>query len=162
MARTKWLLIAGVAALSCGVFLAASFAQRETSQDRFKEPILATLTAQQNAWNEGNVDAFLDGYWHSEELTFSGSQGISRGYNEVRERYRKGYPDRAAMGKLDFSGLEVRALGPKSALVLGHWHLTREKGDIGGVFSLVLERFPKGWKIIHDHTSVVLAPAAHN
>ncbi len=59
------------------------------------------------------------------------------------------------MGKLDFSGLEVRTLGPDAALVLGHWHLAREKGDIGGVFSLVFQRFPEGWRIIHDHTSVV-------
>jgi uncharacterized protein (TIGR02246 family) len=117
--------------------------------------IEAVLTTQQRAWNEGNADAFLDGYWRSEELTFSGSQGVSRGWNGVRERYKKSYPDRATMGKLDFSGLEFRGLGPDAALVLGRWHLVREKGDVGGVFSLVFQRFPEGWKIIHDHTSVV-------
>lgn len=117
--------------------------------------IETVLTTQQRAWNEGNADAFLDGYWRSEELTFSGSQGVSRGWNEVRERYKKSYPDRATMGKLDFSGLEFRGLGPDAALVLGRWHLVREKGDVGGVFSLVFQRFPEGWKIIHDHTSVV-------
>jgi uncharacterized protein (TIGR02246 family) len=117
--------------------------------------IETVLTTQQRAWNEGNADAFLDGYWRSEELTFSGSQGVSRGWNGVRERYKKSYPDRATMGKLDFSGLEFRGLGPDAALVLGRWHLVREKGDVGGVFSLVFQRFPEGWKIIHDHTSVV-------
>jgi ketosteroid isomerase-like protein len=63
------------------------------------------------------------------------------------------------MGTLDFSGLEFRFLGPDSALVLGRWHLKRggETGDIGGVFSLVLQRFPEGWRIIHDHTSAVVA-----
>ena len=123
--------------------------------------IEGVLTTQQKAWNEGNVDTFLEGYWRSEELTFSGSQGIARGWNGVRDRYRKSYPDRAAMGKLDFSGLEYRELGPDAALVLGHWHLVREKGDVGGVFSLVFQRFPAGWKIIHDHTSVVAPQTAH-
>ncbi len=118
-------------------------------------PIRELLSKQQTAWNAGDVDSFLLGYWESEQLTFSGSGGITRGFAGVRERYKKSYPDRQAMGKLDFSALEVRELGPDAALVLGHWHLKREKGDIGGVFSLVFQRFPQGWRIIHDHTSVV-------
>src|SRR5579859_3273931 len=115
------------------------------------------LSAQQKAWNDGNVEEFMKGYWRSEELTFSGSNGVSRGFNAVRERYHRNYPDRQTMGKLDFSGLEFHFLGKEGALVLGRWHLTREKGDVGGVFSLVFQRFPEGWRIIHDHTSVVAA-----
>jgi beta-aspartyl-peptidase (threonine type) len=115
------------------------------------------LTEQQAAWNHGDVDAFLLGYWHSPELTFSGSNGVSRGWDGVLARYKKNYPDRAAMGQLDFSELEFRFLGPDAALVLGKWHLKRETDDIGGVFSLVWQRFPDGWKIIHDHTSTVAA-----
>jgi uncharacterized protein (TIGR02246 family) len=133
----------------------------ERSAQRDRAAIDAVLTAQQKAWNDGNVDAFLEGYWHSDELTFSGAQGISRGFSAVRERYQKSYPDHQAMGTLDFSGLETRLLSPDAALVLGHWYLTREKGDIGGVFSLVFRRFPEGWRIIHDHTSVVPASASH-
>ena len=113
------------------------------------------LDAQQNAWNTGNVDAFLEGYWRSPDLTFSGSGGIARGWDGVLARYKKNYPDRAAMGHLDFSDLEFRFLGRDAALVLGHWHLSRAQGDIGGVFSLVWQRFPEGWRIIHDHTSAV-------
>ncbi|HET9804958.1 MAG TPA: nuclear transport factor 2 family protein [Candidatus Acidoferrum sp.] len=118
-------------------------------------PIRDLLAKQQAAWNAGDVDAFLLGYWDSKELTFSGSGGITRGFAGVRERYRKSYPDRQAMGELDFSDLEVRELGADAALVLGHWHLKRSRGDVGGVFSLVFQRFPEGWRIIHDHTSVV-------
>jgi len=129
----------------------------ERSPDR--EAIHAVLTAQQTAWNRGDVDAFLIGYWHSPDLTFSGSSGVSRGLDGVLARYKKNYPDRATMGELDFSALEFRFLGPDAALVLGKWHLKREKGDIGGVFTLVWQRFPEGWKIIHDHTSAVI-PAA--
>ena len=117
--------------------------------------ITRILEAQQNNWNQGNVDAFLEGYWHSPDLTFSGSSGIARGWDGVLARYKKNYPDRAAMGQLDFSGLEFRFLGNDAALVLGHWHLARATGDVGGVFSLVWQRFPEGWRIVHDHTSAV-------
>jgi beta-aspartyl-peptidase (threonine type) len=117
--------------------------------------IQEVLKAQQAAWNRGDVDAFVVGYWQSPELTFSGSSGVSRGWDGVLARYKKNYPDRAAMGELNFSELEFRFLGPDAALVLGKWHLKREKGDVGGVFTLVWQRFPEGWKIIHDHTSAV-------
>ena len=127
---------------------------READQKAIK----AVLEAQQSAWNRGDVDAFLVGYWHSSELTFSGSSGVARGWDGVLARYKKNYPDRAAMGQLDFSDLEFRFLGPDSAMVLGRWHLKREQDELGGVFTLVWQRFPDGWKIIHDHTSSV-APA---
>ncbi len=125
----------------------------ERAADR--EAISSVLRAQQSAWNRADVDAFLEGYWHSPELIFSGSSGVARGWDGVLARYKKSYPDRAAMGHLDFSELEFRFLGPDAALVLGKWHLKREKDELGGVFSLVWQRFPEGWKIIHDHTSAV-------
>jgi len=115
--------------------------------------IRTVLTAQQAAWNRGDIPAFLEGYWNSPELTFAGSDGIVRGYDGLLERYRKSYPDKAHMGELEFSQLEIRPLGSDSALVLGRWHLKRQMGDAGGVFSLVFHRLPVGWRIIHDHTS---------
>ena len=121
--------------------------------DRDQAAILEVLKTQQVNWNRGDVDAFLEGYWHSPELTFAGTSGIARGWDAVRARYKKNYADREAMGQLEFSALEFRFLGADAALVLGHWHLARAKGDVGGVFSLVWERFPEGWRIIHDHTS---------
>ena len=127
-------------------------------RDADRKAITAVLSAQQTAWNRGDVDAFLVGYWHSKELTFSGSSGVARGWDGVSARYKKNYPDRAAMGELNFSDLEFRFLGPDAALVLGGWHLKREKDDVGGVFSLVWQRFPEGWKIVHDHTSAVAEP----
>jgi uncharacterized protein (TIGR02246 family) len=128
-------------------------AAAERAADR--EAISAVLQAQQSAWNRANVDAFLQGYWHSPELTFSGSSGVARGWDGVLARFKKNYPDRAAMGQLDFSDLEFRFLGPDAALVLGKWHLQREKDELGGVFTLVWQRFPDGWKIVHDHTSAM-------
>ena len=126
-------------------------------QNADRDAIRMALNAQQAAWNRGDVDAFLLGYWQSQELTFSGSSGVSRGWDGVRARYKKNYPDRAAMGQLDFSELEFRFLGKDAALVLGKWHLKREQGDVGGVFTLVWQRFPEGWKIIHDHTSQLVS-----
>ena len=127
----------------------------DKARDTDTKAINDVLGAQQAAWNRGDVDSFLVGYWPSPELTFSGSSGVSRGWDGVLARYKKSYPNHAAMGQLDFSDLEFRFLGPDAALVLGQWHLKRESGDIGGVFTLVWQKFPDGWKIIHDHTSAV-------
>jgi uncharacterized protein (TIGR02246 family) len=150
--------------LAMGVFLfiqRAAFPKPADERKSDREAISAVLSAQQTAWNRGDVDAFLVGYWRSPELTFSGSSGVARGWDGVLARYKKNYADRSAMGQLDFSELEFRFLGPEAALVLGRWHLNREKDDLGGVFTLVWQRFPDGWKIIHDHTSTVV-PANSN
>jgi ketosteroid isomerase-like protein len=146
-------LCLGIMVLTVGVNFSASGVPDRLDADR--SSILEVLKNQQCSWNNGDVDAFLEGYWHSPELTFSGTSGIARGWDAVRARYKKSYADRAIMGQLEFSDLQFRFLGPDAALVLGHWHLTRAKGDIGGVFSLVWQRFPEGWRIIHDHTSAV-------
>lgn len=162
--RARWLLVGISVGVLFGLGLWAGSRERKQSRANSREPdraaIAAVLTAQQNAWNQGDVARFLEGYWHSPELTFSGSSGVSRGWDGVLARYEKTYPDHATMGRLDFSKLEFRFLGPDAALVLGQWHLQREQGDVGGVFSLVWQRFPEGWKIIHDHTSAVPDNAA--
>jgi uncharacterized protein (TIGR02246 family) len=162
--RTKLRWGSVAMALALGMFLLVQrqlFAKPGDERTADREAMHAVLSAQQAAWNRGDVDAFLVGYWHSPELTFSGSSGVVRGWDGVMARYKKSYPDRAAMGQLDFSELEFRFLGPDAALVLGHWHLKREKDELGGVFTLVWQRFPDGWKIVHDHTSAV-APAKQN
>jgi uncharacterized protein (TIGR02246 family) len=149
------LILGGLLAL---LLLAASppqLASNPDSRERDRAAMIGVLDAQQAAWNRGDVDAFLEGYWHSPELTFSGAGGVARGWDGVRARYKKTYADREAMGQLQFSELEFRFLGPDATLVLGHWHLTRASGNLGGVFSLVWQRFPEGWRIIHDHTSIV-------
>jgi L-asparaginase / beta-aspartyl-peptidase len=119
--------------------------------------ITQLISNQQVDWNKGDIDGFMTAYWNSPDLTFSGTSGTQRGYQAVGSRYKKSYPDRSTMGHLDFSDLEFHFIGNDGVLVLGHWHLSRDKdkGDIGGVFSLVWERFPEGWRIIHDHTSAV-------
>ncbi len=163
MQRTlRWVWAAGGLALALSLIgQRRLIAKPAEGRDADRQAISAVLHAQQTAWNRGDVDAFLAGYWHSPELTFSGSSGVARGWDGVLTRYKKNYPDRAAMGQLDFSDLEFRFLGPDAALVLGRWHLKRETDDLGGVFTLVWQRFPEGWKIIHDHTSAVAAPKSN-
>jgi hypothetical protein len=113
----------------------------------------ALLTAQTADWNRGDIDAFMKGYWNSPETTFAGASGVSRGWQTVLNHYHKNYPDRATMGHLDFSEIEITPLGNDAALILGRWHLNRDAGPVGGIFTLVARRFPEGWRIIHDHTS---------
>ena len=115
----------------------------------------AVLDAQVAAWNRGDVDAFMLGYWKSDATSFSGTSGILRGWQALLDRYGRTYPDRKAMGTLSFSDLEFTPLGRDAILVLGRWHLAREKDNPGGVFTLVIRKFPEGWRIVHDHTSSV-------
>jgi ketosteroid isomerase-like protein len=117
------------------------------------QEIKSVLETQVVAWNRGDVVDFMKGYWNSPELSFAGSGGLTHGYQTVLEHYKKSYPDQKAMGHLDFSELDVRMLGKNDALVTGRWHLKRDADEMGGIFSLVFEKFPDGWKIIHDHTS---------
>ena len=147
----SWLLMATL----FGTFFATASLKpgAQKLKDTDRTAIMAVLTTQQNDWNKGDIPGFMAGYWNSSELTFAGTRGFTRGWQPVIERYRKSYADKAAMGTLDFQELEIRSLGPDAALVLGKWHLQRQAGDVGGIFTLVLQRFPEGWRIVHDHTT---------
>ena len=116
--------------------------------------IREVLARQQEAWNRGDVDAFMQGYERSEALVFTSGGVIHRGWEATLARYRKSYPDRAAMGRLRFSDLEIRLLGGSAAAVLGRWELQRAGDRPHGIFTLVFRKTSGGWKIVHDHTSV--------
>jgi ketosteroid isomerase-like protein len=122
--------------------------------DTMETEIRAIILEQQAAWNRGDIDAFMKGYWNSPDLTFAGSSGVTRGWKPVLDRYRERYGNaQATMGQLDFSNLEVHSLEKDAAFVLGRWHLNRASGEMGGVFTLIFQHFPEGWRIVHDHTS---------
>lgn len=120
-----------------------------------KSEILAVLTAQAEAWNRGDLDAFLTGYWKSEETVFAGGDKVHRGFDAMAARYRSSYPTREKMGQLAFSNVAFEQLDADRAVVTGSWELTLAGSDKkpGGVFTLLWRRFPDGWKIVHDHTS---------
>ena len=113
------------------------------------------LTAQQDAWNRHDLDAFMSGYWNSPELTFFSGAKETRGWQATLERYRATYSSPShEMGKLDFSDLRIEMLGPEAAFVRGAWHLTMPEGkNPEGKFTLIFRKFGDGWKIVHDHTS---------
>jgi uncharacterized protein (TIGR02246 family) len=143
---------AGCFVLSTLLMAAGSQPLRAQSPEAALRKILAD---QQNAWNRGDIVAFMHGYDDSPETTFIGKT-IQHGYQTILDRYRRNYSSRDAMGQLAFSDLDVRSLGPDHAVVTGHFHLTRTGaggGDASGVFSLVFEKKAGGWKIILDHTS---------
>src|SRR6266480_2535504 len=115
--------------------------------------ITEVLNMQQAAWNRGDIDAFMDGYWRSDETVFVSSDEVTRGWEKVLDRYKKKYSDRTKMGTLTFSNLEIAPLGDDAAVVLGAWKLKRAKDEPRGRFTLILRRLPEGWRIVHDHTS---------
>jgi beta-aspartyl-peptidase (threonine type) len=115
--------------------------------------IEAVLRAQQDAWNGGNVRAFMDHYWKSDDLTFSSAGKTTRGWQATLAGYLERYPTREKMGRLTLSGLEISTLGDAAALVLGQWKLDRQSEPVGGNFTLVMRKMDGRWVIVHDHTS---------
>ena len=125
-----------------------------------EKDIRAVLDAQAVAWNKGDLDGFMTGYWNDEKLTFISGGGIAQGWKATKARYEKRYKaDGKEMGKLTFSELKVESLSPTTALVLGRFELAfeKEKDDkkktARGRFTLIVKKFPDGWKVVHDHTS---------
>ena len=113
------------------------------------------LDQQVEAWNRGDVDAFMTGYEDSPETTFVG-QTVQYGYATIRDRYKKEYTTPAAMGKLTFSHLAIRILDAGYATATGNFHLERTAaggGNADGIFSLLLRKESPGWKIFLDHSS---------
>lgn len=118
--------------------------------------IRGLLERQQADWNRGDLEAFLRGYENSPTLAFVGGSGVTRGFQAVRERYRRGYGTREKMGTLSFSALEVTMLGPEHASVMGRFQLERGPaggGQASGYFTLLVRRTAGGWRIVQDHTS---------
>jgi ketosteroid isomerase-like protein len=131
------------------------FAQSAASPDDGKAAVKQVLETQQDAWNRHDLDAFMNGYWHSKELTFFSGGTERRSWDATIDRYRATYTGAGhEMGKLEFSALNIEMLGSDAAFVRGAWHLTMSDGKTPhGLFTLVFRKFPDGWKIVHDHTS---------
>lgn len=119
--------------------------------------IQSVLTAQQDAWNRGDIDAFMNGYARSASTVFISEDEVRRGWETVRDRYHMRYSDRAKMGTLNFSEIEITMFSPDAAVVLGRWKLKRENDEPHGRFTLIVKRLPEGWRIVHDHTSAATA-----
>jgi ketosteroid isomerase-like protein len=134
--------------LLCVFFFTQSFAQ--VKDDSL---ILKTLSEQSSAWNAGDIDKFMEPYWHSDSLMFIGKNGPTYGWENTKQNYKKGYPDTAAMGKLNFEIISIKRLSVLYYSVVGKWHLKRSIGDIGGAFTLLFKKIKNKWVIVQDHSS---------
>jgi beta-aspartyl-peptidase (threonine type) len=115
--------------------------------------IAKVLNDQVAAWNKGDLRGFMEGYWKSPELTFFSGKDQTKGWQATLERYQKRYQaEGKEMGKLTFD-YQIDVLGPDSAFVRGRWKVVTSKETLGGVFTLIVKKFPEGWRIVHDHTS---------
>lgn len=119
-----------------------------------EKSVRAILDAQVRAWNKGDLETFMAGYWKSPDLTFFSGNKVTRGWEATLDRYRQKYQTEGKeMGKLTFRDLDVTILGPDSAAVRGRFELMLGKEKPTGLFTLLFRRFPEGWRIVHDHTS---------
>ena len=128
-------------------------AQAAADRGRIESDIRKVMSDQAAAWNRGDIDGFMRGYWNSEDLVFVSGDSVTRGWRPTLERYKKSYDSREKMGTLTFSDLEITVLSRDAAVVLGSWALAREKDNPHGKFTLTFRRFREGWRIIMDHTS---------
>ncbi|MGI8634058.1 MAG: DUF4440 domain-containing protein, partial [Segetibacter sp.] len=104
-------------------------------------------------WNKGNIEEYMKGYWQSDSLIFVGKKGLTYGYKNTLENYKKSYPDRASMGKLQLDLLQIKKLSPNYYQVTGKWSLKRTVGDLQGYFTLLFQKIMNSWVIISDHSS---------
>jgi ketosteroid isomerase-like protein len=115
--------------------------------------IRGVLDAQRDAWNRGDIDGYMDGYARMGSTVFISGDDVTRGWQTVRDRYKRGYDSREKMGTLTFSEVEVSLLNSNTAVVIGRWQLQRAEDEPKGRFTLIFRRLRAGWRIVHDHTS---------
>lgn len=148
-----------ISILFCILFIAvtavSTFAQ--SKDEKTKSAIRKVMEVQTAAWNAGDIEGFMQGYWNSPEMKFVSGDNVARGWQAALDRYKKSYDSKAKMGVLTFSDLEINILSKDSAVVLGSWKLDREvngvKDNPHGKFTLIFRKFKDGWKVVHDHTS---------
>jgi uncharacterized protein (TIGR02246 family) len=124
--------------------------------DSIRAAVESMLRVQEDAWNRGDLNAFMEHYWKSDALTASSGGKTTRGWDETLNHYRERYPTREKMGRLSLSELEITPLGNSAALVLGRWMIERESEPLSGNFSLVVRKLDGRWLIVHDHTSQMM------
>jgi beta-aspartyl-peptidase (threonine type) len=120
-----------------------------------EEPIRVVLARQEQAWNRGDLEGYMQGYWKSPDLMFYSGGTVTRGWEATLERYRRRYKaEGKEMGRLDFTEDTIEMLGADSAVGRGRWNLTLSDGrKLTGLYTVILKRLPEGWRIVHDHSS---------
>jgi len=135
------------------VFLLTIMSFSVLCQTNDEAEVRDVLTKQNAAWNRGEVDAFMVGYWENDSLMFIGKSGVTYGYKNTLANYKRNYPDTTVMGKLTFTLIQVKQLSPEYFHVTGKYYLTRTIGDASGHFTLMFRKINGKWVIISDHSS---------
>ncbi len=143
----KWISIIAI------IFSQLYFAEISFAQNKDIVAIQSILDNQIKAWNNGDLDAFMVGYLHSDSLVFIGKSGPTYGYANTLANYKKSYPDKSHMGTLQFEIISFKPLNKDHYFVIGKWKLIRSVGDLNGVYTLLFRKTKDGWKIIADHSS---------
>ncbi|MCE3259095.1 MAG: L-asparaginase [Bacteroidetes bacterium] len=123
------------------------FPQKEVATVR------SLMNKQQDAWNQFNIEGFMAYYWKSDSLKFIGSKGLTYGWQKTLDNYKKGYPDKDAMGQLTFEINSAELLGKSAVYVIGKWNIHKKDSDVGGYFTLLWKKINNAWVIVADHTS---------
>jgi hypothetical protein len=123
------------------------------AQSADEKSILKILDDQTKYWNQGNLDEFVKGYWHHDSLMFIGQSGITYGYQNTLNNYKRNYSDSSKMGKLKFDIIKVQKLSGEFYFVVGKWFLQRSIGDLKGHYTLLFRRINNEWVIVADHSS---------
>lgn len=133
------------------LLILCSWLSTKAQDDR--QAIINVLETQRVAWNEGDIDGFMDSYWKSDSLVFVTKERPVYGWKSTLDRYKQAYPGKAAMGTLTFTIIKVDVMDSNNAFVLGGWKLQREKDSPGGYFTLWFKKIDRKWVIVCDHTS---------
>lgn len=141
----------------CFLFLCLTLSVQAqgTTEAEDKAAIVKVLEAQKDAWNNHDIEAFMEGYWKSDELKFYGSGGLVKGWQSTLERYKKGYPTKAHFGTLNFVFNDISKINAGAYSVMGEYHLTREVGNTNGIFMLIVKKIEGEWKVIADTSAKV-------
>jgi len=121
--------------------------------ENVKNEINGLLEKQVAAWNEGNLEKFMETYWKSDKLVFVGSRGSTYGWQATLNNYKKGYPNKKAMGELEFNIIEISKIDKKTVFVIGRFELSRDLGNLSGHFTLNIQKIKNRWLIVSDHSS---------
>ncbi len=123
------------------------------AQSKTEKKIINLLHQQDESWNKGDIESFMTTYWSNDSLMFIGKSGVTYGWKNTMNNYKKGYPNKDEMGKLNFNLIQIKKLSRKYYHVTGKWHLTRTVGDLQGHFTLLVKKIKGKWLIISDHSS---------
>jgi ketosteroid isomerase-like protein len=146
MNASKWIVLSWLLAVCLP-------AARALDTNVVQSAVRAVIDQQERDWNDGEIEKFMRGYLRAESTRFASGGNVTMGWQAVLERYQRTYGDKATMGKLNFSDLDITVMGEDAALAFGRWHLRREKDEMSGLFTLLFRKTQEGWRIVHDHTS---------